>query len=54
MPYTVEYYNERVLAQIEAWPVGIHADYARIGVLHALAKKTQATSSRDLKVARGG
>jgi len=30
MPYTIEYFNERVLAEIEAWPVGILADYARI------------------------
>jgi phage-related protein len=30
VPYLVEYFNERVLAQIEAWPVGILADYARI------------------------
>lgn len=99
MPYSIEYYNERVLAEIEAWPVGILADYARIVellvefgpdlrmphsrslggglfelrprgregigralycflvgerivVLHALVKKTQATSPRDLKVAR--
>jgi len=28
MPYSIEYYNERVLAEIEAWPVGILADYA--------------------------
>lgn len=30
MPYTIEYFNERVLADVEAWPVGILADYARI------------------------
>lgn len=30
MPYSVEYFNERVLAEIEAWPVGILADYARL------------------------
>jgi len=29
MPYSIEYFNERVLADIEAWPVGILADYAR-------------------------
>lgn len=99
MPYSIEYYNERVLAEIEAWPVGILANYARIVellvefgpdlrmphsrslggglfelrprgregigralycflvgerivVLHALVKKTQATSPRDLRVAR--
>src|SRR5450756_2800354 len=30
MPYTIEYFNSRVLAQIEGWPVGILADYARL------------------------
>ncbi len=30
MPYTIEYFNIRVRAVIEAWPVGIVADYARI------------------------
>ncbi|HJW74041.1 MAG TPA: type II toxin-antitoxin system RelE/ParE family toxin [Thermoleophilia bacterium] len=30
MPYSVEYFNERVLADIERWPVGILADYARL------------------------
>ena len=30
MPYRVEYHNERVLAEIERWPVGILADYARL------------------------
>jgi phage-related protein len=30
MPYSIEYFNERVLADIEAWPVGILADYARL------------------------
>jgi phage-related protein len=30
MPYSVEYFNERVLAEIERWPVGILADYARL------------------------
>ena len=30
MPYSVEYFNERVLATIERWPVGILADYARL------------------------
>jgi len=30
VPYAVEYYNDRVLADIEAWPVGILAEYARI------------------------
>lgn len=30
MPYSVEYFNERVCAEIERWPVGILADYARL------------------------
>jgi phage-related protein len=30
MTYNVEYYNARVLAEIEAWPVDILADYARL------------------------
>ena len=30
MPCSIEYFNERVLADIEAWPVGILADYARL------------------------
>lgn len=28
--YSVEYFNRRVLEDIEAWPVGILADYARL------------------------
>ena len=51
MPYSVEYFNERVLATIERWPVGILADYSRL-VLHAFVKKTQATPERDVKIAR--
>jgi phage-related protein len=30
MPYSIEYFNEPVLAEIERWPVGILADYARL------------------------
>ena len=30
MPYFVEYFNERVRAEIEGWPVGVLADYARL------------------------
>ncbi len=30
MPYFIEYFHRRVQAEIEAWPVGILADYARI------------------------
>ena len=30
MPYSVEYFNSRVKADIESWPDGILADYARL------------------------
>ena len=30
MNYTIEYIHSRVQAEIESWPVGILADYARI------------------------
>ncbi len=30
MNYTIEYFNEHVLKEIEAWPDGILADYARL------------------------
>lgn len=30
MPYAVEYFNRRVIDEIESWPVGILADYARL------------------------
>lgn len=30
MRYTVEYFNRRVLDEVESWPVGILADYARL------------------------
>jgi len=30
VPYTVEYFHPRVRAEIESWPVGILADYARM------------------------
>lgn len=30
MPYSVEYFNRRVLDEIESWPVGVLADYARL------------------------
>jgi phage-related protein len=30
MPYVVEYFHSRVQAEIEGWPVGILADYARM------------------------
>lgn len=30
MPYSVDYFNVRVRDEIERWPVGILADYARL------------------------
>lgn len=30
MTFAVEYYHPRVLAEIEAWPVDVLADYARL------------------------
>ncbi|MBC5768148.1 type II toxin-antitoxin system RelE/ParE family toxin [Ramlibacter albus] len=30
MTFEIEYYHERVLAGIEAWPVDVLADYARV------------------------
>jgi hypothetical protein len=30
MTFSVEYFYERVLAEIESWPVDVLADYARI------------------------
>lgn len=51
VPYSVEYFNERVLAEIEDWPVGVLAG-ERVVVLHAFVKKTQATPERDLRLAR--
>lgn len=30
MAYQIEYFHARVLAEIESWPVGILADYARL------------------------
>ena len=30
MPYSIEYFNPRVLAEIEGWPIGLLADCARM------------------------
>jgi len=30
MPYSIEYFHPRVRDEIESWPVGILADYARL------------------------
>ena len=30
MAFEIEYFHERVLAQIESWPVDVLADYARL------------------------
>ena len=33
MPYSIEYFHPKVLAEIEVWPTDIVADYARIAEL---------------------
>jgi phage-related protein len=33
VPYSIEYFHPKVLAEIESWPVDILADYARIAEL---------------------
>lgn len=35
MPYQIEYFHPRVLAEIESWPVDVLADYARLSELLA-------------------
>ena len=30
MPYSIEYFHPKVLAEIESWPTDVLADYARI------------------------
>lgn len=30
MSYKIEYFHERVLIEVESWPVDILADYARL------------------------
>ena len=45
MPFEIEYFHGRVLAEIESWPIDIV-------VLHAFIKKTQQTPDRELKLAR--
>ncbi|HRE17912.1 MAG TPA: type II toxin-antitoxin system RelE/ParE family toxin [Rhodocyclaceae bacterium] len=33
MPFRIEYFHARVLAEIESWPVDVLADYARLAEL---------------------
>jgi len=33
MPYSIEYFHPKVLAEIESWPADVLADYARIAEL---------------------
>lgn len=35
MAFEIEYFHERVLAEVESWPVDILADYARLAELLA-------------------
>ncbi len=30
MPFEIEYFHERVLHEIESWPMDVLADYARL------------------------
>ena len=30
MAYTIDYYNQRVLEEIESWPIEVMADFARL------------------------
>jgi hypothetical protein len=52
MAFEIEYFHERVLAEVESWPVDVLANYARLVELHAFIKKTQQTPDRELKLAR--
>jgi phage-related protein len=49
MPYSIEYFNERVLAEIEGWPDGLLADYARLaGLLMEFGPALRMPRSRAL------
>jgi len=49
MPHSVEYFNERVLAEIEGWPVGVLADHARlVELLMAFGPDLRTPHSRAL------
>ena len=39
MSYAVDYFNRRVLRDIESWPVEILADYARLIERHAQRRR---------------
>jgi phage-related protein len=43
MAFEIEYFHDRVRAEIESWPVV---------VLHAFIKKSQQTPDRELKLSR--
>ena len=55
MKYSLEYFNRRVLDDLEAWPAGILAAYARSAELLSefgpLLRKTQSIPESDLKLA---
>ena len=51
MNYTIEYFHARVKAEIEAWPVGILADFARIvELLMAFGPNLRMPHSREVAV----
>lgn len=49
MPYSVDYFNARVETEIERWPVGILADYARlVGLLIEFGPDLRMPHSRSM------
>ena len=48
MAFEIEYFHERVLAEIESWPVDVLADYARLAEFanRAWPKPSAATLAR--------
>lgn len=49
MPYSVEYFHPKVKKEIESWPIGILADYARlVGLLIEFGPSLRMPHSRTL------
>jgi len=49
MAYTVDYYNQRVLDEVESWPVSVLADYARlVGILMEFGPNLRMPHSRAM------
>jgi phage-related protein len=50
MPFDIEYYNSKVLAEIESWPADFLADYARlVELLIAHGPNLRLPHSRSMK-----